>query len=138
MISLIKGVKDFPNDSTLLKKKNDFLITNYIIKGQDSESKGNLDEALKIYQKGLKLDAENIYILQNIGFYYYNLSQYRKAIDYFQKAIQNPGLYNGKTEFYIGNSYLRLNDKTNACKYFEIANSKNFPDAKAELNQNCK
>jgi len=133
-----KGVKQFPKDSTLLQRKNAFLITTYIMEGQNFETQGNLSKALESYQKGLKIDFKSVYILQNLGFYYYNLSQYQKAIVYFKKALSNPGLYNGKTEFYMGNCYQKMNDRLNSCKYFEIAHSKNFANAKIKIDEFCK
>lgn len=45
--SLIKS----PADSTLLKKKKDLLVTDYLVKGQSFESQSKLDKALEYYEK---------------------------------------------------------------------------------------
>ncbi|WP_317129076.1 O-antigen ligase family protein [Flavobacterium sp. 270] len=123
------GLKNFPKDSLLLKQKKDFLITNYIMEGQENIAKSNLAEGLKAYEKALKLDPENVYVMQNIGFYYLNLRQYKQAVPYLLNAIKKPGLYDGKTEYFIGLCYVNINDKENACKYFKISKNKNYPQA---------
>lgn len=133
-----QGLKYFPKDSTMSKQRNDFLITDYIIEGQDFISKSNSIEGMKSYQKALKLDPENIYVMQNIGFYYFGKNQYKEALQYYLKALKHPGLANGKTEFFIGLCYLKLNDNKNACKYLSISNERTFPNAQQMLNTYCK
>jgi O-antigen ligase/Flp pilus assembly protein TadD len=130
------GVKVFPNDSTLLKQKNSFLITKYIIEAQKFQTELKLDKALETYKKALKIDPENIYVSQNLGFYYFNQGQNEKAIAYFLNAIKKPGLENGKTEYFLGICYMKLNDKKNACKFINLAKNKNYSDAKL-LNPYC-
>lgn len=131
------GVKEMPKDSTLLKQKNTFLITNYIIEGQNFIDQSNPAKALETYQKALKIDPENIYVLQNIGFYYYGLNQYPKAITYFKNALKHPGLNNGKTEFFISLCYMKTNDKPNVCKYLLLARDKNYPGAQVVYDKYC-
>lgn len=131
------GVKEMPNDSTLLKQKNTFLITNYIIEGQNFIDKSNPAKALETYQKALKIDPTNIYVMQNIGFYYYGLNQYPKAITYFKNALKHPGLNNGKTEFFISLCYMKTNDKENVCKYLLLARDKNYPGAQVVYDKYC-
>lgn len=133
-----QGLKVMPNDSILIKQKNDFLITDYIIEGQTYADQMQLDKALNSYKKGLNLDPGNIYIMQNLGFYYYNLSRFKEALPYFLNALKHPGLYDGKTEFYIGICYLKNNDFENACKYFNLSKAKNFPSAQQQLDQYCR
>lgn len=133
-----EGLKVMPNASILIKQKKDFLITDYIIEGQNYNAQLKMDKALESYKKGMALDPENIYIMQNLGFYYYNLNRYKEAIPYFINALKYPGLNDGKTEYYIGISYLTIEDKENACKYFNLAKAKNFPDAQNKLDLYCK
>lgn len=133
-----EGLKVMPNDSVLIKQKNDFIITDYIIKGQEYSAKFQMDKALHSYKKALELDTENIYVMQNLGFYYYNLNQYKEAIPYFLNALKYPGLNDGKTEFYTGICYIKNNDKENACKFFNLSKTKNFPGAQYQLDLNCK
>jgi Tfp pilus assembly protein PilF len=112
------------------------LITQYIIEAQNFQTQLKLDKALITYKKALKIDPENIYVNQNLGFYYFNIKQNAKAITYFLKALKNHGLRDGRTEFYLGICYMKINDKENACRYIDLAKSKNFSEAQ-RLNQYC-
>jgi O-antigen ligase/Tfp pilus assembly protein PilF len=132
------GLKKHPNDSILLKQRNNFVIAEFIMKGQNYVSQSKFDKALQTYNKALKLDPENIYVMQNIGFYYYNLNQPKQAIPFLLKALKYKGLEDGKTEFYLAVSYLNVNDKENACRYFNLSKEKGFANAQQQLNQNCK
>ncbi|MHC0445147.1 O-antigen ligase family protein [Flavobacterium sp. 3-218] len=134
---LDSGLRKMPKDSTLLSQKNAFLITDYLIKGQRYESESKPDLALKTYQSALKIDPDNIYVLQNIGFYYLKNGQYDKAILNLTKALQKPGLNDGKTEYYLGMSFQFIKDKANACKYYRIALDKKFIDRNNPAIQNC-
>lgn len=132
-----EGLKVIPNDSTLLKQKNSFLITDYIIKGQEFGGQGKRNRELELYQKALKIDPKNIYALQNIGFCYFNQGKNDLAIPYFKKAIEYPGLNDGKTEFYIGVCYLNLKNKSQACKYLNLSKEKNYTLAEQFLLHTC-
>ncbi|WP_158598186.1 MULTISPECIES: O-antigen ligase family protein [unclassified Flavobacterium] len=132
-----QGLKMLPNDSTLLRQKKDFLINEYITEGQIFESQSKLDKAFEAYSKALKIDSKNINALQNIGLYYFNTGQNKQAIIYFLEALKYPGLVNGKAEFYLGMSYIKVNDKENACRYFSLAKVKKFQNA-ALLDLYCK
>ncbi|MES2445582.1 MAG: O-antigen ligase family protein [Bacteroidota bacterium] len=133
---IAKGLKDFPKDSVVAKKINDMAITDLIEKGQNLFAAGKFDQALKTYQKALKIDATNIYVMQNIGFYYYNLGKPNVALPYFKNALALPGLSDGKTQFFIGMCYISIGDKNNGCKYFKEAGG--YPDAPIQLALNCK
>lgn len=130
------ALKSFPADTVVKKTINQIAITDYIVKGQSLFAAGKHAEALGSYQKGLKLDPTNIYVNQNIGFYYFNLSKPGLAIPYFKKALALPGLNNGKTEFFLGLCYLNVGDKANACIYFKQAG--NYPGAEKLLAANCR
>ena len=130
-----QGLRKMPKDSTLVKKKNELLITTYLVDGQNFENRSELNNALKSYEKALKIDPKNIYILQNIGFNYLKEGQNKKAISTLLDALKYPGLNDGKTEFFLGISYLRENYKTNALKYFTISKDKNFLPAKELLSR---
>ncbi|MBS7253867.1 O-antigen ligase family protein [Flavobacterium branchiicola] len=135
---LDKGIKQFPNDSTLLEKKSNIISVEYIGKAQAFLNAKNKEKALEFYNKALKADPKNADIMQYLGFFYYNAGDYKQSANYFLKALELREFNNGRTEFFIANCYLYLKDKVNACKYYEISNSKNFPDAKQQLIQNCK
>lgn len=133
-----QGLKNHPNDSTLVKQKNDILILDYTKKGQDYFKSNNLKASLEFYQKALKLDPNNADTMQNLAFYYYSAGKYEEAKSYFLNALKQREFKSGRTEFFIGNCYLKTNDKLNACKYYTISKAKNFPDAQLQINENCK
>ncbi|MBP1224552.1 O-antigen ligase family protein [Flavobacterium sp. 1355] len=130
-----EGLKKMPNDSVLLKKKNQLLITSYLQGGQNFETQSDLSKALESYEKALKIDPKNIYVTQNIGFNYFKQGQNKKAISSLLDALKYPGLNDGKTEFFLGICYLKENDKTNAMKYFTISKDKKYPPAKQLISQ---
>jgi O-antigen ligase len=131
------GLKEFPKDSTLLKQKKNILVADYIKKGRSLLDK-NPSKALGFYEKALKEDSENADVYQNLAFYYYNLGNYKQSVANFLKALKIKELNSGRTEFFIGNCYLKMDDIQNSCKYFSISKTKNFPDAKKQLELNCK
>lgn len=125
LISNINSSKlDYEKAST--KQKNDVLIADYITEGQKLEQISKFDKALEFYNKALKIDPINIYAFQNIGFYYLKQGENKKAISNLLKALKYPGLNDGKTEYFLGISYFKENDRVNACKYLTIAKNKNY------------
>ena len=133
-----QGLKEIPNDSTLLNLKKDILVKSYTNEGQLFLAQSKFDKAIPSYQKALEIDSKNIYIMQNIGLCYYFSGQYKQAITYFLDALKYPGLNNGMTEFYIATCYSKMNDLENACHYFNVSKSKNFAAAQLQLNKTCK
>lgn len=120
-------------EAAFKKRKNDLLIADLITEGQNFEEQKKMDNALESYQKALKIDPKSIYAAQNIGFYYLKVGQSKKAINYLLNALKYPGLNGGKTEYFLAICYLKENDKANACKYLNIAKSKNYSDAEQLL-----
>lgn len=133
-----QGLKEIPNDSTLLKFKNDILVKRYTYEGQVFLSQSKFDKSLESFEKALKINPKDVYLLQSIGLNYYYSKKYTKALGYFLDAIKYPGLNNGLTEFYIGTCYLNINDRENACKYFNLSKAKNFAGAQQQLIKDCK
>lgn len=133
-----KGLIDFPNDSLIIKRHHEVIISNYLIEGQRLFALRNYVGSLKAYHNGLKIDPTNVAVMQNIAFYYYNLGKNHQAIEYFLKALSKPGLIGGQTEFYLAQCYLKINDKNNACKYLIIAKQYGFAGAQAVFNQYCR
>ncbi|MBS7230594.1 O-antigen ligase family protein [Flavobacterium psychroterrae] len=133
-----QGIKEIPNDSTLLKLKKNILTQNYTREGQLFLSQAKFDKAIESYKKALKMDSEDVYTSRNIGLCYYFSGKYKQAVPYFLNALKYTGLNDGSTEFYIGSSYLKSNDHENACRYFNLSKDRNFSGAQQQLNQNCK
>lgn len=134
---LRQGINDFPNDSAVKSTYKNVEITQLIMKGQALFAAYKPSDALEAYHQALTIDSTNVYIQQNIGFYYYNLGRPIDAIPYLLRALQRPGLFDGKTEYYLAICYFNTNQKSNGCKYLNISLSKNFPNAKGALGQFC-
>ncbi|WP_409416778.1 O-antigen ligase family protein [Flavobacterium sp. PS2] len=132
------GLRYHPADTLLTKQKNNILIQKYTNEGRDLFLKNDLKKSLELYQKALKIDPNNPDTMQNLAFYYYSLGKYQDAKSYFLEALKRREFKSGRTEFFIGNCYLKTNERENACKYFSISKAKNFPDAQQQLNLNCK
>lgn len=160
-----EGLKKFPNDSVLLKQKNNLLVDNYletghvyenksekeilqkrkndlliadlITEGQKFEDEKKMSQALLSYEKALKIDSKSIYASQNIGFYYLKTNQAKKALNHLLNALKYPGLNDGKTEYFLAICYLQENDKNNACKYLNESKNKNYSDAKLLTDKTC-
>nr|WP_199158138.1 O-antigen ligase family protein [Pedobacter sp. ASV2] len=130
-----KGKKDFPNDTSVINLSNKIIATKYVTEGQKLLATKKNDEALKIFNIGLKQFPDNAAILQNIAFYYYNIGKSKEAIPYFIKACNTNQLTGGQTEYYLGVSYFKLNDKVNGCKYLKLAQEKKFDDPLALLSK---
>lgn len=133
-----QGLKSFPTDSVLIKQKALLLSTDFLKQAENFRVKNNLSKTLEFYLKASKADPQNAVIYQNLAFYYYNQANYKEALANFRQALKIEELKSGRTEFFIGNCYLKLNDNYNACKYFKISHVKNFPDAQKQLLLNCK
>ncbi len=126
------------DEQAIKKRKNDLLIADILTEGQKFEEQKKLDKALKSFQKALKIDPKSIYAAQNIGFYYLKNGQSKKAINYLLNALKYPGLNDGKTEYFLAICYLQDNDNSNTCKYLNISETKNYPEASKMIERVCK
>lgn len=135
---LSAGLREFPDNLMVKQAYQNTVISNYIIAGEELFAKGKHEEALQSYEKALSIDSTDVFALQNIGFYYFNLRQSVKAIPYLQKALEKDGLKGGKTEYILALCYLNIKDQGNACKYLELAHSRTYPEAEVMLLQHCR
>lgn len=129
LVFVNQGLKAFPKDTILTAMKNNLLITNYLVGGQNFEMQSDLNKALTSYEQILKIDSGNVYALQNIGFNYMKQGKTKNAISSLLTALEHPGLTDGKTEFFLGICYLKENDKANGLKYLHLSKDKGYPAA---------
>ncbi|WP_461788468.1 O-antigen ligase family protein [Pedobacter sp.] len=132
------GLVHYSNDSLIVRRQRDFKIFNFLVEGQRLFAVGKHAEALREYKKGLGLDSVNVFVMQNIGYYYYNLGQTDRAIEYLLKSLRYPGLVDGQTEFYLAQCYLKQNNLDKACHYMQIAKSIGFSGAAEAFGKFCK
>lgn len=135
---LALGVREFPKNEMVKATYQNTLISGYIVAGQELFAKGKHEEALQFYEKAMAIDATDVFALQNIGFYYFNLRQSAKAIPYLKKALEKDGLTGGKTEYFLALCYLNVKDQENACKYLTLARNLAYPAAETLFLQHCR
>ena len=107
-------VKDYILKSNLSKERKYHLMINY--------PKINLetDEILRFYMEALESNSQNTDAMINIGKIYYNLKDYKIALDWYLKALDiTPN--NIDLILDISHGYNRLNDKKMKLKYHLMA-----------------
>jgi len=81
-------------------------------------SENKLKEALKEYEEILKYDEGDAVILNNIGFIYYDLKDYEKAIEYHKRCIESDiNFENG--HYGLALAYEKLGEKAKAIEEWE-------------------
>jgi tetratricopeptide (TPR) repeat protein len=146
---LDSAIKMFPNDlatfsqtkglfSRTLKDANNKNVNDYTTEGIQVFQKGQYVKAANCYASAFKLDPTNYTHAENVGICYYTAQKFADAIDYFKKSIAVGSSTTGKSEYYLGMSYLMSGKKIEACNALQLANAKKYPDAAAAITNNCK
>jgi len=123
------GLKAFPNDASLIERRNSFEFDVLIKKALQLENQKKYLAAIEIYDKILKKDRKNSTALQNMSTCYINLKNYKKAIHYLEKTLQFSADNDGKFAFRLGVCYYSIENKEKGCSYLNIAVQKNYPNA---------
>ena len=86
-----------------------------------------LDEALFLIQKALKLKPDSGYIIDSLGWVYFQMGQYEKALRTLLKAVtltgEDPTIYE-----HLGDASLKLEKYKKALQYYEKALSLEHPE----------
>lgn len=146
---LDSAIKMFPNDlatfsqtkglfSRTLKDANNKNVNDYTTEGIQAFQKGQYAKAASCYASAFKLDPTNYTHAENVGICYYTAQKFADAIDYFKKSIAVGSSTTGKSEYYLGMSYLMSGKKIEACNALQLANAKKYPDAASAITNNCK
>ncbi|PWS26342.1 hypothetical protein DHW03_16305 [Pedobacter yonginense] len=123
-----EGIKYFPKDSAIVDLTTRITVDSCLLLAQKQFAQGKYANVVATYKTGLKVAPNNAYILQNLGFFYYNINKADDAIKCLKQAIEQGVLIDGKTEYYLGFLYLKKQDKINACKYLALASGRSYPD----------
>ncbi len=121
-----QALEAFPNDEKIK------IISNFIIFGKDSvqkalaldkKARGQLDnnnykKAYDLFSQSVNFWPTHKYSLQLAGISAYLGKNYPKAIFYLEKLLEIDNPTDGQTEFYLYESYKKINDSLNACKYY--------------------
>jgi O-antigen ligase/tetratricopeptide (TPR) repeat protein len=146
---LDSAIKMFPNDvatfnqtkalfSRTLKDANNKNVNDYTTEGLQAFQKGQYVKAASCYASAFKLDPTNYTHAENVGICYYTAQKFADAIGYFKKSIAVGSSTTGKSEYYVGMSYIATGKKLEACNALQLANTKKYPDAAAAITNNCK
>jgi tetratricopeptide (TPR) repeat protein len=146
---LDSAIKMFPNDIATfnqtkaifnrnLKDANNKNANDYTTEGLQAFQKGQYVKAASAYMSAFKLDPTNYTHAENVGICLYTAQKFTDAIDYFKKSIAVGTSTTGKSEYYLGLSYLSTGKKIEACNALQLANGKKYPDAAAAITTNCK
>jgi Flp pilus assembly protein TadD len=80
----------------------------------------NLDEALELIQRALELKPESGYIVDSLGWVYYQKGDYERAIKELERAVamtpDDPVINE-----HLGDGYLKLNKKAKALEAYKRA-----------------
>jgi O-antigen ligase len=146
---LDSAIKMFPNDLATfsqtkalfnrnLKDANNKNANDYTTEGLQAFQKGQYIKAASCYVSAFKLDPTNYTHAENVGIFFYSDQKFADAIDYFKKSIAVGSSTTGKSEYYLGMSYIATGKKLEACNALQLANAKKYPDAAAAITNNCK
>ena len=82
-----KNFDEVINKSLQLIKQNPEFVILYNLLGSSYQNKGDFKNAEISFKNGLKLDGNNIALMNNLATSYKNLLEYKKAEDLFYKII---------------------------------------------------
>lgn len=88
---LNKGLQEYPNNSDIMQRKLTILAQSLFDKNQ-------FKLAINNYLKIIKINPNSWITYKNIGICYYNLGQYKEALNYFNKIINAPELDKTNTQ----------------------------------------
>lgn len=140
---LDEGIEKFPTDTLLINlktavpSKRELAVNQIKLAGAAFAANKN-EEALQHYLEAIKIDPDNIIVVQNIGIIYAKLKKQPQAIPYLLQALNSGKFTDGKTEYVLGVCYVELSNKEKACEYMKMAASKNFSNAAVFVKDNCK
>lgn len=72
----------------ILKKKGDYMIPAYLIKGSALDVMGRTKESIKLFEKAIKKETENYLLYYNLALNYFNINQLDDAEKWVIKAIE--------------------------------------------------
>ena len=138
---LDSAIKMFPNDGAAFSQKkalfNKTAIDANNKEGINAFQKGQYVKAASFYIKVANIDPTNYIHPENIGLCLYLAQKYIDAISYFNKSIALGTSTTGKSEYYLGMSYIACGKKIQACNALQLANNKKYPDAAASIKSSC-
>jgi tetratricopeptide (TPR) repeat protein len=100
-------------------------------------NKKDYTNAATLFIKASKLNPNNYTFYENAGLSFFNLKEYKKALPYFDLAINSNKAMNGKSELFKGLAFIVLGNKSGGCEWLQKAKEKNYPGAETFIKNNC-
>jgi DNA-binding helix-hairpin-helix protein with protein kinase domain/Tfp pilus assembly protein PilF len=93
----------------------------------------NYKNAMRRLELALKLDADNVKVLNKLGEVLYEQKKYKDSLEYLNRSLKlAPD--NTEAKFAVGDNYLRLNYYEDARRIFSDLNTRNPASFEAQLN----
>jgi tetratricopeptide (TPR) repeat protein len=92
----------------------------YFNLGQIARDEGDLLLAVKRWKKAHELSPENVEIMNNIGVVYASIKRYKKAIAWYDKALETDEDY-ALAHFNLANAHIATGNSAEASKHAELA-----------------
>lgn len=147
---LDSAIKKYPQDSAIFVNTvniyarsgsiglKNTIVADFAAQGAVAFQKAQYEKAAGLYLKASSTDPANYTHWENAGICYYTAKNYQQAADCFQKASRFSTATTGKSEFFMGMSYIALSKKEQACNALQMAKQKHYPGVDTYIQQNCK
>ena len=112
---MLNAVKYYQKGLTIYDTQIDAIWYSY---GVANSSVGNMDEAVKAYQRAIAINAKHIDACNNLATIYFSRSDLSNSIKYFLMAYKIDSTASD-IPFKIGVNYQLMNDMKNAAPYYE-------------------
>jgi O-antigen ligase/tetratricopeptide (TPR) repeat protein len=94
--------------------------------------------AAKSFVRAGEIITTNYIIYENAGIAYFNLQDYQKAIQFFDRVINMKTSVDGKSEYFKGVSLYNLGKQSEGCGFIRAAANKGYAEAATVAKNNCK
>jgi tetratricopeptide (TPR) repeat protein len=151
------ALKLFPNDSSLLVRRNE-IITNIPggkIPGMEEQqrnviranqlfneasalfAKGDFEGAAQKFIKSTEISNGSYGVYENIAICYFNMKQWERSLPWFDQVFLRKSA-DGKSEYFKGAALINLGRKDEACALLQISKSRGYAAADGLINNYCK
>ena len=156
------SLKLFPNDSTLLVRKNEILRTMdinpgtpgsanpinlalaqkyyadaVVAFGKGVDGKDDLQMAANLFLKSASINPADYSAFENAAICYFNMKNWKKSIEIFDREMAMNASTTGKPEYFKGIAFINIGQKEQGCTLLKVALKKGWQAADAIIKGNC-
>ena len=132
----------FPQSELLRnRQKNLYYSEEYrfaVSRGIEFYQKKDYSNAAKAFMQAAALNPFDYSNFENVGLSYYALSDYSNAVPWFEKVFAIRPKVDGKSEYFLGLSYVNLGDRNKGCPFLKVASDLNFSEGSSYYSSLCK